>query len=350
MSKAQTLVSNNDKKFESDFLKVEYWVNEMSFESAVETARKMRKFKDYFECDIDKLVSKGFNPTNIDITLHGIQKQLLTFKFNKISELPYFEFSNRCINYWLFRGWSETEAKDKVHFYQSNNGKKRAEQMKELKESDPQKFKEQLSTTVEFYLAKGMTQEDAEKALKDRQSTFSKKNLIEKYGEEVGLKKLDDRNTKWFKTLKENNDWDELTKKKVTSSNGLGKASKESLTVFNPVYECLLDNGFEKHDLYLGIEGSNEWFISTRDNFYMYDFTIRSKKIIVEYNGTNYHPREGDTEWRSLVGVTYDEALKKDKSKIMLAKDQGFKVLEIWSDETNNIEKVINFIKENCNE
>jgi len=53
MSKAQTLVKNNDKKFKSEFLKVTYWERIMSFDSAVETAKKMRKFKDYFDYDVD---------------------------------------------------------------------------------------------------------------------------------------------------------------------------------------------------------------------------------------------------------------------------------------------------------
>ena len=111
MSKAQTLVKNNDKKFKSEFLKVTYWERIMSFDSAVETAKKMRKFKDYFDYDVDTLIAKGFNSTNIDRTLLSIQEKILTMKYKKISDLPDYDFSNKTINYWLFRGWSETEAK-----------------------------------------------------------------------------------------------------------------------------------------------------------------------------------------------------------------------------------------------
>jgi hypothetical protein len=96
-------------------------------------------------------------------------------------------------------------------------GNKRSEQIEELKKTNPLKLKEQTSTTVEYYLAKGMNQQEAEQAQKDRQSTFSKKKMIAKHGEEEGLKKWEERQKKWISSLRENNDWDELSKRKGAS-------------------------------------------------------------------------------------------------------------------------------------
>lgn len=312
--------------------------------------------------------------------------------------------------------------------------KQRIKQMRELEKSDPQKFKEQLSTTLEFYLAKGLCLEDAEKALKERQSTFSKKKLIEKYGEEDGLKMLEDRNNKWINSLKENNNWNELSKskavtlqksitkygeedgtkrynnwiektnqskdafitrygeeiglskyieknKKVGYANtkeyylerygekeGLskwkerldkisvsqGKASQESLNVFLPLLEIYRN----KFTCYLGYDGYNEWFIWDNDSNEQrrYDFTLREAKLIIEYNGETFHPNKNtltESEWNVWVSPftkeTADEVYCKDREKIRIAIENGFKVLELWSSASveENIKIAQRFIEEN---
>jgi hypothetical protein len=59
-----------------------------------------------------------------------------------------------------------------------------------------------------------LSEEEAKKALKERQTTFSKKKMVEQYGEKEGLKKLEERNEKWIISLKQNNDWYKLSKSK----------------------------------------------------------------------------------------------------------------------------------------
>ena len=277
-----------------------------------------------------------------------------------------------------------------------------------------------------------MTQEEAKQALKERQTTFSKKIMIEKHGEDEGSKKVEERNKKWFKTLKENNDWGELSKSKAITLEKMivkygkekgtekwnnfidgctgryseqwfidfygteygyekyitykeklkgrntldwfkqkygeiegslhyesyrektivpiGKASIESLEVFLPVFDYLIENGFEKNDIYFGVEGSREWFIKNDNDFFLYDFTIKSKKIIIEYHGVAFHPKKHETLWESPFGVSYNEAFKKDTLKKETAEQKGFKLLEVWSDEKNKKEKVLTFIMENCDD
>lgn len=56
-------------------------------------------------------------------------------------------------------------------------------------------------TKLSYYLNKGMTEEEAKAALKERQSTFSLKKCIEKYGEEEGTKRFKERQEKWLKSL-----------------------------------------------------------------------------------------------------------------------------------------------------
>jgi len=74
---------------------------------------------------------------------------------------------------------------------------------------------------------------------------------------------------------------------------------------------------------------------------YFYDFVVKSKKIIVEYNNTFWHPRE-DLEWKGIT--SYEESLNRDIQKNNLAISRGYKVFYIWNDD--NIENKIESIFE----
>jgi hypothetical protein len=58
-------------------------------------------------------------------------------------------------------------------------------------------------TNIEFYLAQGLSIDDAKAALSERQSTFSLKSCIEKYGEEAGKLRWQQRQDVWQETLKD---------------------------------------------------------------------------------------------------------------------------------------------------
>ena len=128
-----------------------------------------------------------------------------------------------------------------------------------------------------------------------------------------------------------------------------GKASKQSLLVFEELIEWCLDNGISYDEIYLGIEGKNEYFLKDSDNnFYMYDFTIKNKKIIIEFHGVDFHAKEINEDWmHPFTKETSEQNILKRNIKNNLAKSKGFKLLEIWSDETpnNNLEKCKKFIK-----
>lgn len=61
------------------------------------------------------------------------------------------------------------------------------------------------NTKIEYYLKKGFNLETAKIKLSNRQCTFSKKICIEKYGNDIGIKKFNDRQNKWQKTLNKKN-------------------------------------------------------------------------------------------------------------------------------------------------
>lgn len=81
-----------------------------------------------------------------------------------------------------------------------------------------------------------------------------------------------------------------------------------------------------------------------------YDFTIRSKKIIIEYHGTTFHAKNSYEDWTNVfTNESAIENIKNREIKNNLAKLNGFKLLEIWSDDKDdiNIEMCIKFIKDN---
>lgn len=162
---------------------------------------------------------------------------------------------------------------------------------------------------------------------KSRGITISK--MIEKYGEEKGREKY--------------HSW----KKSVLVP--ICRSSKESLKIFKPLIEEITkDNSIKLEDIYIGEGCKNEFFIREDNKIFFYDFTIKSKKIIIEYNGTTFHPKNENSNWiNPYTKESSENAFERQKKKIEIAKSKGFSVLEIWSDETGNLERCINFIKEN---
>jgi len=192
-----------------------------------------------------------------------------------------------------------------------------------------------------------------------------KKTIFEKYGVD-SISKSQDIKLKKKKTLEKtiNNNprlfkekW-YITHNKFINEIGydprlhlFGKASKESLIVFKPVIEWCVENGIEYDDIFIGIDEKSEFFIKS-DNIYFYDFTIRSKKIIIEYNGVSFHAKPSQLESNDWFNTftkenAYDN-IEKSKIKYQVAKDKGFEIFEIWSDVSylDNIEFCKKIIRE----
>lgn len=135
-----------------------------------------------------------------------------------------------------------------------------------------------------------------------------------------------------------------LTKKKNGTLNNtlkaIGKSSKESLKVFDPLIDFIIKKtNIKLEDIYIGTNNKNEYFLSNGNHiFYLYDFTILSKKLIIEYNGIAWHPNPNWNknllnEWKHpFTKETSEEIMSKNNKKIEFATNKGFKVLQIWND------------------
>jgi len=131
-----------------------------------------------------------------------------------------------------------------------------------------------------------------------------------------------------------------------------GNASKESLKVFEPLIDWCLNNAILNDDIFIGYSNKKEYFIRSEESVYFYDFVIKSKKIIIEFNGVVFHAKReqlNKNEWfNPFTKENAIDNINRTKIKYDVAKNKGFDILEIWSDEDPcvNVELCKKFIKD----
>ena len=218
--------------------------------------------------------------------------------------------------FYIKRGYSEEDAKKEVSEFAKDALKDR-----------------NCAITLEFYIDKceGNIKE-AEKLYKERQTTFTLKKCIAKYGEIEGTKKYKERQEKWQNTLAKNG-----------NKCGYSKISQELFMSFN------LSNS-----LYGSHNGELKLF-DTNSKMFLYDFTFKNK--IIEYHGDQYHanPRKYKADemshpYRKTIGYTAKDIWAKDAYKQKVAEYHGYEVLVIWdseykSDKEGTIQKCLDFLQ-----
>ncbi len=147
-----------------------------------------------------------------------------------------------------------------------------------------QKKNGNYTTTIDYYLNQDMTKEEAESALLNRQTTFSKKICIEKYGEKEGLKRWQERQEKWLKSYPKSN------------------YSKVSQKLFKEIH-ALIGNKFECFYANKNSDGRNdEYILKTNNLFVKPDFYIPEIGKIIEFDGDYWHQKQN-----AGVGKTRDK-------------------------------------------
>jgi len=217
----------------------------------------------------------------------------------------------------------------------------------ELEEKRQERIKEMTkdklhNTQLEFYLKKGFSEEEAKKLLSERQTTFSLKKCIEKYGEEKGIEVFNDRQNKWQTSLTENGN----------SKGGFSAVSQELFDSIIKYYENTENVYYEK----LNYEHKLN---NPKGGIYKYDFTDFNSMKIIEYNGDLYHAnpkyyKETDTPNPYRLDETSAEIWKRDENKKNIANQNGFELLTIWDSEylkykEETIQQCLSFLKINKN-
>jgi hypothetical protein len=200
-------------------------------------------------------------------------------------------------------------------------------------------FKDRVLTTdIQYYLNQGLSPEDAKAALSKRQTTFNKEICIEKYGEVEGLKRWEERQSKWKKSL-------------VDGGNMTSGYSKVSQELFDSIERVM---GSRENFKYATKGG--EFGITEGEKTYQYDFIDTENNKIIEYNGDLFHanPRmfeSSDCPNPFRENLTSSEIWDYDKVKLDLADQNGYEVLVIWesdynSDSTKVLGECVKFLSE----
>ena len=264
-------------------------------------------------------------------------------RVNREGSLKQRERSCLCVEFWMKRGFDINESKEKVSNIQRDNSYKHHKKV-----MNKSYYKKINPICVEYWLNKGYSSEEAEinRQYLLEKCDMSLSSFIKRYGIEKGTLKYNNMKDKRRKTMARL-----ISEGKINLYNG--KASKESLKYFIPLRDILINKyNIDCDDMYFGYDDSKEYYIGNGSNYYyLYDFTIKSKKIIIEYNNIRWHPNPtlmSEDEWNEwyIYGMDAKKKFNHDVHKKMVAMKRGFSYFEIWNiyDYDTNMKNLINFL------
>jgi hypothetical protein len=199
------------------------------------------------------------------------------------------------IEYWIKKGYTNEEALEKISRFQTKN----SEKLKDLWQDNEYRKNHTKNSKlfIEYWLNKGYTEEEAKLKLIERQTTFSKEICIEKYGEEEGLKKWQERQDKWQQTL---NDKPIEEKERINRAKmGTKSYSEISQTLFWWLNE-LIKNKYKR--IYFAqkdkngnkVDNNNEYAVIINEDGKMrfLDFYVEDTNKCIEFDGDYWHDLE----------------------------------------------------------
>lgn len=142
---------------------------------------------------------------------------------------------------------------------------------------------ESRNTHIAYYTSRGMNEEEAKKALKERQRTFTKEKCIEKYGEEEGIKRYKERQLLWEKNFPKNN------YSKISQELFRAIDAKIDLTKFTTYYATK------------GDKLNNEYTIHLQDSFCKADYFVKELNLIIEFDGDYWHGEARGNQQRDKI-------------------------------------------------
>lgn len=182
---------------------------------------------------IKKYKTQNKNPSIIDISLYEIyaeSKELAEGYYNELIK----QKTKKMIN---------SESTNRICWTKKFLIEKHGEELGVLKYNNHLKFLKSISSTsIEHYINKGLSLEEAKIALHERQSTFSLEKCIKKHGEIDGTLIWQARQDKWQKSLnnKTKAEIDNINIKKGSNKNGIpliGGISKKYFEINDPNHE-----------------------------------------------------------------------------------------------------------------
>lgn len=232
--------------------------------------------------------------------------------------------SPRTIHYWIKKGYDEETASTLLSSFQDNRSLSKLESKfgslevakmhyrgkienigKTMKLPDD--YTSKSARTIDFWISLGYSENDAEQLV----SSTQRRNLSffeNKYGTTEGIEKY----KSWVSQI----------------VHTTGAVSNESSVFFEKILESVPTLRDE------ALYGKAELSLKNQLKTYKYDFTIPSKKLIIEYNGIAWHPKSPDADWKHPFGLfTAKEKFEYDLTKQQFAESLGYRVINVFSDD-----------------
>lgn len=249
------------------------------------------------------------------------------------------EMKPNLVEYWLSRGFSFDESKLNTELHLMNT--ERAFIVKYGEVEGPKLFREKKikegklnsQRSVEYWLNKGFSIEESKEKVSKSQNMFSFEKCVEKHGEEKGLKIFTERQNKWQESLLNNGNmklgYSKISQElfySILETYDLGYRDKIKFATHNGEFK--LNN--PKGGVYI----------------YDFIDTVGKKIIEYNGDMYHANPKkfkENDTPHPYRKTKTSLEIWESDKNKLSVANDNGYEVLVIWDSEYRwgNKEKVI---------
>ena len=239
---------------------------------------------------------------------------------SKTTELERKQRSPMCIEFYQ-KKYPELSYEDQLELL--NNHKKNIKTTLQDKTKQPK--------CVEYWIAKGYTKKEAKEIISKSQVTFTLESCIKKYGEEEGIKRFNERQKKWQKSLRKNFE---------KYGDGRSNSSEFAYDMINQICRRLSLNKPKKE----------KYMTDDNGNHYAYDFCLGKK--IIEINGDYWHanPKIYDKKFiNSVKNMTAIEIWEYDNNKKICAENHGYEILYIWESDYNQsredtINKCIEFL------
>jgi len=226
--------------------------------------------------------------------------------------------------YWIKKGYNEVDATQLAKETKSQNNKKGANQS-----SNTEVRRVTSKRCMEYYTARGWSDSEAIEMVSKGQRFFSKEICVEKHGEEKGIEIWQNRQNKWQEKLKAKPAEELARINRLKISKGLSVSSAEKHIASK------LREKFAVATQYTLFESDKKQ--------YVYDIVYNNR--IVEYHGDFWHcnPKKYQADYiNPRTKITAADKWARDQEKIKFAEAQGYQVLVVWeSDFKNNKEEVI---------
>ena len=209
---------------------------------------------------------------------------------------------------------------------------------------------------IKYWIKKGYSEEEAKQKISERQSTFTLEKCIAKYGEEEGRRRYTERQTKWSAKVEAMYQQGMFSKVPLTQNS----------SIFSKWEKDMVDSIITELDLDLDIDDINCYINSQlqlsnvnedcSNKIFSYDFKFGNK--IIEFNGDFWHmnPDMYDSDYcHPYTNLSAEEKWNFDEIKCQCAIQNGYEVLTIWESEYKEnkeatLQKCIAFLISDCYE